>query len=103
MSPPNPGRISEGRAIRSEIHKLFKLSLNREKLSETKKESILVPICKKGDKTNCSKCRGASLFPATFKILFNILLSSLTPYAEEIIRDHQCGYRSNRSTKDHIF
>ena len=27
----------------------------------------------------------------------------LTPYAEEIVRDHQCGFRRNRSTTDHIF
>jgi hypothetical protein len=30
-------------------------------------------------------------------------LSRLTPYAEEIIGDHQCGFRRNRSTIDHIF
>jgi len=31
-----------------------------------------------------------------YKILINILLSKLTPYAEEIIGDHQCGFRRNR-------
>jgi hypothetical protein len=39
----------------------------------------------------------------TYKILSNILLSRLTPYAEEIIGDHQCGFRCNRSTTDNIF
>jgi hypothetical protein len=39
----------------------------------------------------------------TNKILSNILLSRLTPCAEEIIGDHQCGFQSNRSTADHIF
>jgi hypothetical protein len=39
----------------------------------------------------------------TYKILSNILLSRLTPYAEEIIGDNQCGFRRNRSTTDHIF
>jgi len=38
-----------------------------------------------------------------YKILSNILLSGLTPYAEEIIGDHQCGFWCNRSTIDHIF
>jgi len=41
--------------------------------------------------------------PTTYKIISNILLSGLTPYAEEIIGDHQCGFRRNRSTTDHIF
>jgi len=26
----------------------------------------------------------------------------LTPYAEEIIGDHQCGFQHNRLTTDHI-
>jgi hypothetical protein len=37
------------------------------------------------------------------KILSNILLSRLIPYADEIIGDHQCGFRRNRSTTDQIF
>jgi len=68
MSLPNLGRIAEGRTIRSEIHTLFNSISNREKLSETRKDSIMVPIYKKGDKTNCSKYRGTSIFPATFKV-----------------------------------
>jgi len=41
--------------------------------------------------------------PATYKILSNILLLRLTPYADEIIEDLRCGFRCNRSTTDHIF
>jgi len=41
--------------------------------------------------------------PNTYKILSNILLSRLIPYAKEIIGDHQYGFRRNRSTIDHIF
>ena len=47
--------------------------------------------------------RGLSLLPTTYKILSIILLSSLIPYAEEVIGDHQCGFWRNRSTADHIF
>jgi hypothetical protein len=67
------------------------------------RESIIVPIYKKGDKTGCNNYRGMSLLPTTYKILFNILQSRLIPYAEEIIGDHQCGFRRNRSTTDHLF
>jgi hypothetical protein len=62
-----------------------------------------VPIYKKGDKTDCCKHRGISLFPATYKILSNILLSGLNTHAEEIIWDHQSRFRRNRSTTGHIF
>ena len=34
---------------------------------------------------------------------YTILLSRLTPYAEEIIEDHQCGFRCSQSTTDHLF
>jgi len=64
---------------------------------------IIVPIHKKGDKTDCSNYRGISLLPTTQKILSNILLSRLIPYGREIIGDHQCGLQRNRSTIDHIF
>jgi len=39
----------------------------------------------------------------TYKILSNIQLSRLIPYAEEIIGDHHCGFRRHWSTNDHIF
>jgi hypothetical protein len=66
------------------------------------KESIIVPIFKKGDKTNCSKYRGISLLTATYKLLSNILLSRLSVYAEEITGDLQCGFRHNRSATYYI-
>jgi hypothetical protein len=43
------------------------------------------------------------LLSASHKILSNILLSRLTSYADEIIREHQCGFQHNRSTNDQIF
>jgi len=33
----------------------------------------------------------------------NLGWKGLTPYAAEIIGDHQCGFQHNRSTTDHIF
>jgi retron-type reverse transcriptase len=43
------------------------------------------------------------LLSTLYKILSNFLLSTLIPYADEIIGDHQCGFRRNRSTTDQIF
>jgi len=61
-------------------------------LPEEWKKSIIVPIYKKGDKIVYSNYRGISLLPATYKMLSNILLARLTPYAEDIIGDHQRGF-----------
>jgi hypothetical protein len=76
---------------------------SKEELPHQWKESIVVPIHKKGDKTECSNYRGMSLLSTSYKIVSNILLSTLIPYADEIIGDHQCGFRRNRSTNDQIF
>jgi len=92
-----------GRTICLEIHKLITSIWKKEELPEEWKESIIVPIHKKGDKTDCNNYRGISLLPNTYKMLSNILLSRLIPYAKEIIGDHHCGFRRNRSTIDHIF
>jgi len=81
-----------GRTIRFVIHKLIISIWNKEELPEEWKESIIVSIHKKGDKTDCNNYRGISLLPTTYKILSNILLSRLIPYAEEVIGDHQCGF-----------
>ena len=81
---------AEDRTIHSEICKLINSVWNKEELPE-ELELIVVPIYNKGNKTDCSNCRGISLLPAMYRIS-SILLSKLTPCAEEIIGDHQCGF-----------
>ena len=76
-----------GSTIRCAIHKLIIAIWNKEEVPGEWKESIIVPIHKKGDKTDCNNYRGISLLPTTYKILSNVLLSTLMPYAEEIIVD----------------
>jgi hypothetical protein len=78
--------------LHSEIHKLIKLIWNKEELPHQLKESIVVPIHIKGDKTDCSNYRGISLLSTSYKILSNSPLSMLIPYADEIFGDHQCGF-----------
>jgi hypothetical protein len=50
-----------GRTISSEIHKFIISIWNKEELPEKWKESIIVPIYKKGDKTECNNYRGISV------------------------------------------
>jgi hypothetical protein len=90
-------------SVGTESHKLIYSIWKEEVLPQQWKESIIVPIYKKGDKTDCNNYRGISLLSTAFKILSNILLARLTPYVNEIIGDYQCGLHRNRSTTDQIF
>jgi hypothetical protein len=50
-----------GEILLSEIHKLINSVRNKEELPDQLKKSIIVPIHKKGDKTDCNNYRGISL------------------------------------------
>ena len=87
---------------------LFKLITStsiwhKDKLPRQWKESIILPVHKKGDKTDCSNYWVISLLSNSHKIFTNILLSNLCPYRDEFIGDHQFRFRRNRSTTDQIF
>jgi hypothetical protein len=83
------------------IHKLINSIWNKKELSQQWKEYIIVLIYKKGDKIHCNNDRRISL--TIYKVLFSMLVSRLTPYADKIRGDHQCGLQHNRLTTDQIF
>ena len=67
------------------------------------KESIILPVFKNGVKTDCSNYGGLLFLSTTCIIFSNIYLSRLTPHAEEIIGDHQCGFRRKTSFTVYTF
>jgi hypothetical protein len=95
-SDENPAELIQvvGEILLSAIHKLTNSVRNKEELPDQWKESIIVPVHKKG---------GMSLLSTSYKMLSNILLSRLSPNIDEIIGDRQCRFERNRSTTDKIF
>jgi hypothetical protein len=59
------------------------------------KESIKVPIYRKGDKSDCNNYSGISLCQLRTK-RFQHPAVKVTPYAGEIIVDYQGGFRRKR-------
>jgi hypothetical protein len=92
-----------GEILLSEIHKLINSVWNKKELPDQWKESIIVPVHKKGDKTGCNNYCGISLLSISYNILSNILHSRLLSYIDEIIGDHQGVFRRNRTTTYQIF
>jgi hypothetical protein len=84
-----------GEMLCSGIHRLICSIWNKEELPQQWKKSIIIPIHKKGIKTDCNNYRGISLLSTAYRILSTILLARLTPYVNEVIGDHQCGFHHN--------
>jgi hypothetical protein len=59
-----------GRTIRSDIHKLVNSIWNKEGLPDEWKESITVPIYKKGDKTDCNNYTVRSESRCAFRLRY---------------------------------
>jgi hypothetical protein len=80
-----------GETLRSVIHKLINSIWDKDEFTDQRKNSIIVPIYEKGNKTDCSNYHGILLLSASYKILSNAILSRLSPCVGKIIGDHQCG------------
>jgi hypothetical protein len=76
---------------------------NKEELLHQWNQPTVIPIYKRSDENECSNYCSISLPSTSYKIISNILLFRLTPYADEITGDHQCVFQHNRSTNDQIF
>jgi sorting nexin-29 len=92
-----------GETLYSKIHRLICSVWNKEELPQQWKGSVIVPIHKKGDKTDCNNYQGISFLSTAYKILSNNLMARFIPHVNEIIGNHQCGFHCSRPATDHIF
>jgi hypothetical protein len=75
----------------SEIHNLINSSWSKEELPDQWNGSIIVPVYKKGDRTDCIHYSAISLLSVSYKIISNIL-SKLSPCTDEIIGIISIGF-----------
>lgn len=62
------------------------------------KTAKVIPIYKNGDKQFVSNYRPVSLLPQFSKILEKLFVKRLDSFKNDLLNDHQYGFRSNRST-----
>jgi len=65
------------------MNELVRQIWEEERIPEEWKETIIVPIHKRGDRDRCKNYRGIALGNAAYKILLNIILGKIKPYIEK--------------------
>jgi hypothetical protein len=84
------------------IQELIRNIWRSEKMPNEWNTSVTCPLNKKGEKSECSKCRGISLLNTTYKILATAINNRLKTYAEDLLSEEQNVFRKNRSTMYNI-
>jgi len=56
-----------------------------ERIPEEWKETIIVPMHKRGDRDRCENYRGIALGNAAYKILLNVILGKMKPYIGKVM------------------
>jgi len=92
-----------GNKLLNKIYELVRQIQEEERVCEEWKETIIVPIHKRGDRDRCENYRGMALGNAAYKILSNIILGKIKPYIEKVMGDYQNGFRGGRFVIDNIF
>jgi hypothetical protein len=90
-----------GNELTHHLMQLFQQILNSCIIPEVWKQRIIIPMFKKGSKTNPDNYRGITLLNTTLKLFTKVILNKLLQYIEP--REEQQGFRKNRSTTDAIF
>ena len=73
-----------------------------EKMPNEWNKSIICPIYKNGEKSECSNYRGISLLNTVYKILATTTNNRFKTFAD-LLSQEQNGFRRNSSTTDNIF
>ena len=101
-----PDKIS-AEAIKADIetstailHDLLGKIWEQEEMPTEWKEGYLVKFPKKGDMQECKNYRGTMLLSVPGKVLNRVILDRLKTWVDAELRDHQAGFRKDRSCTD---
>ena len=86
----------------SVLHSLFSNSWEKEEVPAQWREGIVIKLPKKGVIRVCNSYRGIMLLSEPGKVLNRIILGRVREAVDPKLRDHQAGFRRNRSCADQI-
>uniref|UniRef100_H3B0L2 Reverse transcriptase domain-containing protein n=1 Tax=Latimeria chalumnae TaxID=7897 RepID=H3B0L2_LATCH len=85
------------------MHKLFNKIYKQEQVPSEWGKAIIVPICKKGDKSECKNYKGISLLSALRKAFTKTLQRRMKRFVDVALAEDQAGFRPEQSTIDQLF
>jgi hypothetical protein len=91
-----------GEKLKHKIYELCNRAWDEETIPEHWGQSILIPIPKKGDLSECSNYRTISLINHTGKVLLMVLLNRLKHHLDSYMSEEQAGFRKDRNTVQQI-
>lgn len=88
-----------------EVASYFNNIFETEQIPNSFRQSVIVPIYKKGDSNEVSNYRGLSLNDALYKLFTNVLFNRISSWLDEdnVLNEFQAGFRKGYSTIDNIF
>ena len=87
------------------LYKLFNVILDTKCFPDEWSDALIVPVYKKGNKSEPNNYRGISLLSSIGKIFTKLLNKRLVKWADDNnkLSDEQAGFRKGKSTIDQIF
>ncbi|KAK6758097.1 hypothetical protein RB195_015734 [Necator americanus] len=86
-----------------EMTKIIRSIWIDERIPDSWRHAIIIPLHKKLSVTDPMNYRGISLLRVMYKVLERTILERLIKHREETTRDEQAGFRPDRSTIDQVF
>jgi len=80
----HPELIKKGGNKLNRMYEVVRQIWEEERITDERKETIIVPIHKRGDRDRCENYMGIALGNAAYKILSNIILRKIKPYIENL-------------------
>ena len=92
-----------GSEVRTKLLKIMNMIFEQGEVPNDFRKTLIKPLYKKGDKSECRNYRGISLVSVGSKLLSNMILFRLRDAVDKVLREEQCGFRKGRGCVDQVF
>jgi len=95
--------LKQNDCVASEMLKLCNHIWSEEVVPLDWRSSIIIPLPKKGDLSDCNNWRGISLLSVPGKVMTTLMLNRMRQAIDSVLREEQAGFRAGRACNDQIF